>query len=239
MARGSGGPRGKVKLEQIADPCNRKTSFKKRKKNLFKKVQELGSLCGVSACAIIYGPYDTKPDVWPSPQDACQVLSRFHTMPDMEKRRRMMNQEEFLRQSIHRLKRMLERKKKKNRVNEMTLLMNQSLAGKDLQSMSVEDLNDMARLVDEKMKLIDERIQQLRKTASQHIGVDERSVWRPEAKEKRGSEVSMVIEALQRKNWFMEDMKPSGQDHRGGDDQTVVPHVGTGSQFPVRELKFI
>ncbi|CAH8259504.1 unnamed protein product [Arabidopsis lyrata] len=58
--------RKKVKVAYISNNSSRKATFKKRKKGLMKKVNELSTLCGINACAIIYSPYDSNPEVWPS-----------------------------------------------------------------------------------------------------------------------------------------------------------------------------
>ena len=58
--------RRKTKLTFIANDTERKTSYKKRKKSLLKKTEELSTLCGIEACAIVYGPDDPQPETWPS-----------------------------------------------------------------------------------------------------------------------------------------------------------------------------
>ncbi|KAJ4823856.1 Agamous-like MADS-box protein agl80, partial [Turnera subulata] len=92
--------RKKVKLAFIANDAARKATFKKRRKGLIKKVSELSTLCGIEACAIIYSPYETQPEVWPSPVGVQRVLSQFRQMPEMEQSKKMVNQESFLRQRI-------------------------------------------------------------------------------------------------------------------------------------------
>ncbi|CAH8387939.1 unnamed protein product [Eruca vesicaria subsp. sativa] len=57
---------------------------KKRKKGLLKKVNELSTLCGINACAIIYSPYDTNPEVWPSNFGVQRVISDYRQLPEME-----------------------------------------------------------------------------------------------------------------------------------------------------------
>ncbi|XP_010246969.1 PREDICTED: agamous-like MADS-box protein AGL80 [Nelumbo nucifera] len=66
----------KVKFALISNESAR-TTFKKRKNGLMKNVSELSTLCGVSACAIIYSLYGKCLDVWPSISDAQRVLARF------------------------------------------------------------------------------------------------------------------------------------------------------------------
>ncbi|XP_021911437.1 agamous-like MADS-box protein AGL80 [Carica papaya] len=68
-----------------------------------KKVSELSTLCDVKACAIIYSPYDSKLEVWPSPLGAQHVLADFKRMPEMDQSKKMMNQESILRQRITKL----------------------------------------------------------------------------------------------------------------------------------------
>ncbi|KAF5764506.1 putative transcription factor MADS-type1 family [Helianthus annuus] len=50
--------RKKVKLAFIMNDSARKATYKKRKKGLMKKVNELSTLCGIDACVIIYSPYE-------------------------------------------------------------------------------------------------------------------------------------------------------------------------------------
>ena len=119
--------RKKVKLAWITNDSARRATFKKRKKGLMKKVSELSTLCGVNACAIIYSPYDSQPDVWPTPSDAHHVLTRFKSLPEMEQSKKMMNQEGFLRQRITKLKEQLRKQQKENRELEITQLMFQTL----------------------------------------------------------------------------------------------------------------
>ncbi|KAL6135268.1 hypothetical protein ACLB2K_067496 [Fragaria x ananassa] len=71
--------RKKVKLTYITNDSARKATFKKRKMGLMKKVRELTTLCDIDACAIIYSPYDSQPEVWPSHLGAQREL----TMSDL------------------------------------------------------------------------------------------------------------------------------------------------------------
>ncbi|KAI4346875.1 hypothetical protein L6164_007738 [Bauhinia variegata] len=68
-----------------------------RKKNLAKKVEELSALCGIDACAIKFSPYDSQPEVWPSPTGVQNVMmARLMEMPEMQQKKKMMSQEDFL-----------------------------------------------------------------------------------------------------------------------------------------------
>ncbi|XP_043725757.1 agamous-like MADS-box protein AGL80 [Telopea speciosissima] len=154
--------RRKVKLAFMQNDAARKATYKKRRSGIMKKVKELSTLCDVTACAIVYGPYEPKPEVWPSPPEAKHVLTRFLSLSGMDKYKKMMNQEEFLRESIAKLREKLKKLVMDNKEKENTKLMFECLAGqKDLNDLSLETLGDLAWLVDSKMEIIQDRIQLL------------------------------------------------------------------------------
>nr|GEW89041.1 agamous-like MADS-box protein AGL80 [Tanacetum cinerariifolium] len=157
--------RKKVKLAFITNDSARKASFKKRKKGLMKKVNELSTLCGIDACAIIYGPYEAQPEVWPSNIGVQRVLAQFKRMPEMEQCKKMVNQESFIRQRITKANEQLKKQIKENREKEMTEVMYQCLNGKcSITNLILPDLNDLGWLVDQTMKDINRRIESLKKT---------------------------------------------------------------------------
>ncbi|KAF5203091.1 agamous-like MADS-box protein AGL80 [Thalictrum thalictroides] len=226
--------RKKVKLAWIVNDSARRATFKKRKKGLMKKVSELSTLCGVEACAIIYGPEDPQPDVWPStPSEAHRVLTRFNSMPEMEQSKKMMNQEGLLRQGISKVKEQLKKQQKENRKFELTQLMYQTLEGKRLPDVETEVLHELKVVIEEKMKAIQERIDSLRGETS----VPSQLI--------NGTGAEMEIEAVQRQKWFMEAVlnnPPQEQHHQhqhqpivyygnGGDDQFAngIPYGDHGS----------
>ncbi|MFQ6667990.1 hypothetical protein Gotur_033827, partial [Gossypium turneri] len=68
--------RKKVKFAYITNDLARKATYKKRKKDLMKKMIELSILFGIDACANMNSPYASLPEVWPSSirvQHAIQV----------------------------------------------------------------------------------------------------------------------------------------------------------------------
>ncbi|MBA0699456.1 hypothetical protein Goari_001090 [Gossypium aridum] len=78
--------RKKVKLAYITNDSTRKATYKKRIKGLKNKMRELSTLYGIDTCAIMYNPYKSQPEVWPSPVVVQQILSKLETIPEMEKR---------------------------------------------------------------------------------------------------------------------------------------------------------
>lgn len=199
--------RKKVKLTYISNDSARKATFKKRKKGLMKKVSELSTLCDVEACAIIYSPYDTQPEIWPSPLGVQRVLAKFKTMPEMEQSKKMVNQESFLRQRIEKAKEQLKKQRKDNREKEMTRVMFQSLTGKPLQGLSMIDLNDLGWLIDQNLKEIHNKIKSLNEEA--------------EKKQVQLEPTGLPVHAtaadqgiMERQPWFTDMMNPQEQ-HMG------------------------
>ncbi|XWS42274.1 hypothetical protein CRYUN_Cryun16bG0001000 [Craigia yunnanensis] len=122
--------RKKVKLAYITNDSSRKATYRKRKKGLRKKVSELSTLCGIKACVVIYHPYESQSEVWPSPIGVQRVLSEFKKLPEMKQSKKMVNQESFLRRRIAKGNEQLKKQCKDNREKEMTQVMFQNLAGK-------------------------------------------------------------------------------------------------------------
>ncbi|KAK1571650.1 hypothetical protein Q3G72_020733 [Acer saccharum] len=144
--------RRKVKLCYIANDSKRKVTFKKRKKNLLKKVSELNTLCGIDACAIVYSPYENQPDVWPSHHGVQRIVSQLKRMPEMEQSKRMVDQDSFLRQRITKSNDQLIKQMKDNREQEMTALMFETLVGRSLCPLGMMDLNDLGWTIEQYLK---------------------------------------------------------------------------------------
>ncbi|XP_013659196.2 agamous-like MADS-box protein AGL80 [Brassica napus] len=152
--------RKKVKLAFIANDSSRKATFKKRKKGLIKKVNELSTLCGINACAIIYSPYDTNPEVWPSNSGVQRIISDFRKLPEMDQNKKMVDQEAFLRQRIAKASENLKKQRKDNREMEMTEVMFQCLVGNmGMFNLNIMDLNDLGYMIDQYLKDVNRRIE--------------------------------------------------------------------------------
>ncbi|KAL1192032.1 Agamous-like MADS-box protein AGL80 [Cardamine amara subsp. amara] len=179
--------RKKVKLAFIANDSSRKATFKKRKKGLMKKVNELSTLCGVTACAIIYSPYDTNPEVWPSNSGVERVVSEFRTLPEMDQHKKMVDQETFLRQRIAKATEQLRKQRKENREMEMTEVMFQGLAGNmERFNLNILDLNDLGYVTDQYLKDVKHRTEFLRNSGME-IGESSNAVAVEAASEGIGS----------------------------------------------------
>ncbi|KAK2407211.1 agamous MADS-box protein AGL80 [Trifolium repens] len=152
--------RKKVKLAFISNDATRKITYKKRQKSLLKKVDELSTLCGIDACAIIYSSFDPQPEIWPSPLGVQRVLSKFRTIPEFDKNKKMLNQETFMKQRILKAEDQVKKQLKDNKEKEMTLLMFQCLNLGEIvhNNMSMTDLNHLDWLIDQNLKDIDKRL---------------------------------------------------------------------------------
>ncbi|KAK4275004.1 hypothetical protein QN277_018150 [Acacia crassicarpa] len=217
--------RKKVKLAFIANDSARKATYKKRKKGLIKKIDELTTLCGIEACAIVYSPYDSQPEVWPSPFGAQRVLSKFRRMPELEQSKKMVNQEGFLKQRILKAKEQLKKQRKDNREKEMTQVMYQYLsAGKVLHNMTMIDLNDLAWLVEQNLKDVNRRIEALDKRAQSQRAADvaamaaadvvARGRDKAKAEQADGMEATAGGDGMPKQQWYTEMMN-------GGADETI------------------
>ena len=155
--------RSKVKLAFIVNDAARKASYKKRKKGLLKKVVELTTLCATDACAIVYGPYEPQPEIWPSSGGVRSVLSKFMAMHEVQKCKKMMNQETFLTQRVLKAEEKLKKQRKDNREQEMTILMTQCLnEGKVVHdNMSTIDMSSLTWLIDHNLNDIGRRLESL------------------------------------------------------------------------------
>ncbi|XP_042472466.1 agamous-like MADS-box protein AGL80 [Zingiber officinale] len=114
--------RKKVMLGWIAHDATRRATFKKWKRSLLKKVSELATLCSIDACAVVYGPEEEAPEVWPSPAETTRVAARFRAMPESDQSRKKTDQEGFLRQRAAKLREQLSRQDRGNRELEASLL---------------------------------------------------------------------------------------------------------------------
>ncbi|CAH8387941.1 unnamed protein product [Eruca vesicaria subsp. sativa] len=163
--------RKKVKLAFIANDSSRKATFKKRKKGLLKKVNELSTLCGINACAIIYSPYDTNPEVWPSNSGVQRIISDFRQLPEMDQNKKMVDQETFLRQRIAKASENLKKQRKDNREMEMTEVMFQCLVGNmGMFHLNIMDLNDLGYMIDQYLKDVNRRIEILGSSGGMELG---------------------------------------------------------------------
>ncbi|XP_059651011.1 agamous-like MADS-box protein AGL80 [Cornus florida] len=223
--------RNKMKLQYIGKDTKRKASFKKRKKGFMKKVNELSTLCGVDACAIIFSEYDAEPEVWPSPLGVQRVLARFGRMTEIEQNQMMMSQESYVRHRIAKAEEQLRKIQKENRHKEMTYVMYRFLAGDVPQNLGMMDLNDVGWLLDQNIKDIQKKIEAAKRqqNVSQGTMAVVNEVPRTSGDDQNGVAEGMKMGAaadwsmmspVQDHEWYMDLLRP---DVHSGVDETLLP----------------
>ncbi|XP_054812658.1 agamous-like MADS-box protein AGL80 [Prosopis cineraria] len=138
--------RNRVTLAYLSNDAARKTTYKKRKKGLAKKVSELTTLCGIEACAVVFSSYEPKPQVWPDSKGAQQVIARFQDTLALDERKNL-NQESFTRQTIAKVSVQLKKQCKENREKVMELALFQCVEGESLDDKTIVDLDDIDCLI--------------------------------------------------------------------------------------------
>ncbi|CAJ2673814.1 unnamed protein product [Trifolium pratense] len=152
--------RKKLKLAYITCNSKRRETFRKRKSGLMKKVNELSTLCGIEACAIIYDQNNPQAEVWPSDSGVKSVLSRFGSLSELERNKKKVDQEVFLRESIEKACDQLNKKKEENKKKEMANIIDPYIHNGEFNSnlMSKYDFNDWSSFIDENLKEIDRKM---------------------------------------------------------------------------------
>ncbi|MED6106185.1 hypothetical protein PIB30_002637 [Stylosanthes scabra] len=143
----------RVKLQLIIDPSSRKATYKKRRAGLLKKIEQLRILCGIKACIVIFGPGDTKPTVWPSVEEASQIVQKFEEIPELERYNRSISHQQYRQQRLVGMEKQLEKLKKLNDQKEMTIFVHQICKeGKLLSDFNEDELKRLLTYVDDKLK---------------------------------------------------------------------------------------
>ncbi|CAL9219772.1 unnamed protein product [Arabidopsis halleri] len=145
--------RKKLNLSYIANDSMRKATFNKRKKGLVKKIHELSVLCGIEACAVIYSPFNSNPEVWPSNPEVKNVVAKFEMLTKLEQEKKMVSHESFIRQNISKTIENNKKKMKDNAERTMKEAMFQLLSGKG-EKLKLTDINreDLCKYIDQYLK---------------------------------------------------------------------------------------
>ncbi|CAI0406411.1 unnamed protein product [Linum tenue] len=152
-------PRDKVKLEWIEDEAERRAALRKRCAGLVKKVTELTTMCGVSGMCLIYGLGEEQPTVWPSHDEAKQMLMRSSSLSSKTSRsKNMTDQKGYLRNAVLKAQENQRKQLQKLRNMELTWLMNVVDGENGLDKLETSQVNSLAGLIHEKIQEIRKRI---------------------------------------------------------------------------------
>ncbi|KAM7497281.1 hypothetical protein LguiA_021697 [Lonicera macranthoides] len=156
--------RNKVILARIANDSKRKSTLKKRRDSLFKKIEELSTLCEVEPAVVVYarGEEEEELGVWPSKEVTEERFRRYEFIPDVEKTLKMTTQETYLHERVAKETEKIEREEKKNNENEISLIMNQLADGMMLTMLDTRQLNAMYAFAEESLKKLKNRSKKLK-----------------------------------------------------------------------------
>ncbi|CAJ1960582.1 unnamed protein product [Sphenostylis stenocarpa] len=211
--------RRKVELTFIANNSDRKASYTKRKKSLLKKTEEISTLCGVEACAIIYGPYGPEPDVWTSKSGVQNLVEEFRNT--CEHNRKMATQESFLSERIAKGREKIKKHVRSNKEKEITMLMFQCLKNGRVEpenNMSSDDLNALSSAIENKLRDINKRMETLNVTEitpnQPQMEPPALPVAAPEeiTPPNHGDGTDMNADDPLQSQWFMELLNDNGDD---------------------------
>ncbi|XP_062114464.1 MADS-box transcription factor PHERES 2-like [Humulus lupulus] len=153
--------RRKIRLAWIENETARKASFKKRRAGLLKKMKELTTLCGVSAFIIINGPGESGPPaIWPSVEEARELYQRFRSVPDVERCKKMVNQESYLRERSGKMAEQIRRQHRQNIENMTSYIIAQIFGhGRAVTEFEPNEVNIVVWVMNDKLKELKTKIQ--------------------------------------------------------------------------------
>ncbi|BAT85946.1 hypothetical protein VIGAN_04355000 [Vigna angularis var. angularis] len=144
--------RKKVTLKLIENFVARKARYRKIRENLLKKVEDLTTLCDVNACAIIYGPGDDVPTVWPSHDIAKELLDKFENAPLPERLKKNVTPQLYIDQMNRKIEKQVMKLKKKNDEKDMSNFLHNIHDGKSLSDLDASDICRLLCYVEGKLK---------------------------------------------------------------------------------------
>ncbi|KAI3417770.1 uncharacterized protein J3R85_014224 [Psidium guajava] len=126
-----------------------------------KKVSELSILCGVEACAVVLSPDENEPAFWPeSRADVERILTRYLSIPEIERSRKMVTQEIYIGERISKFAEQHKRLTRKNNALENHHLMQQLyLYNKTMSELASTEMQGLHSYLEEKVAEIQRRIE--------------------------------------------------------------------------------
>ncbi|XP_074292120.1 agamous-like MADS-box protein AGL80 isoform X1 [Silene latifolia] len=163
--------RKKVKLQFIENDTARKVTCKKRVKGLMKKTNELGILCDVDLCSIVYTPYSATPFTCPEDQaEVRRILLEYRSRPQTENEQRTLNHEGFLGQSAKRSEEKLQRLQMRNVELRMENLMTDLVFGKPIVQVPYVDIKELVWVIEDRQRTVDRLVQAMEQSEALNQG---------------------------------------------------------------------
>ncbi|KAL1548688.1 agamous-like MADS-box protein AGL80 [Salvia divinorum] len=165
-------PRQKTKHTQILSERVRKSTFKRRLDSLIKKAHELSVLCGVEIVIIVHDPKESHSTLWPSHDQVMNGVMKFMARSKEPGPKKMVLHEKFLSDKLKSMTDRLLKLQKKNDETEMGFLMTQLLEGAIFNELDVRQLNGLDQFVEEKLKKLESRHNELAGAQGQLLGTN-------------------------------------------------------------------
>uniref|UniRef100_A0A7N1A777 MADS-box domain-containing protein n=1 Tax=Kalanchoe fedtschenkoi TaxID=63787 RepID=A0A7N1A777_KALFE len=158
--------RKKVQLAWITNPTARRATFRKRRENLIRKLNEISVLAGTDACGIILSPFEGDPPVfWPPSIN--DILGRFFSLPELEQYKRMVSIESYMRDEISKLKETIQKERREVKEAEVSYIMNSIHShGMPIETLGGDETSELFWYFEELKKKCDLRLNQLDPNAS-------------------------------------------------------------------------
>ncbi|KAL4323996.1 hypothetical protein GQ457_11G031800 [Hibiscus cannabinus] len=168
--------RRKVELDWITNQSARRASLRKRRVGLLKKVEELTTLCGIKACLVMYSPGEQEPMAWPSPDEAKELIRKFHFIPELERSKKTMTMEMYMAEQLSKVHSDLEKLNNKNMEVEAHQFMLQMHHGKMLDDFNVHQLEELIWFGEIRRKTIRKRVEFYKQVPYSSVGPSEGDV---------------------------------------------------------------
>ncbi|XP_021844147.1 agamous-like MADS-box protein AGL80 [Spinacia oleracea] len=152
--------RKKVNLTYIENYFDRRATCARRAQGLIKKTREINVLCGIDACAVVYGQDGQKPIVWPSSKaEVTRIFSNYERKSKVNQSERFLNQKTFSDQSVkkeeEKLKKIQKSKREIQTENLATDIMN---CRSRLEQVAPNDLKYLISVIENRSRCIHNRI---------------------------------------------------------------------------------
>ncbi|CAN7045581.1 unnamed protein product [Brassica rapa subsp. trilocularis] len=155
-------PRGRIKIEPMTNSTARNQTFRKRKKGLLKKANELSTLYGVKVCVVINSCDNTETEFWPSREGAEAVHSAFMGVLPEERCKKMYDQERHLEERIQKGQAKAMRLQAENREIELREVMFDLFKGETLKPHHYDDpcfIGELNHFIGDYVKNLSHRIE--------------------------------------------------------------------------------
>ncbi|CAM8925432.1 unnamed protein product [Rhodiola kirilowii] len=160
--------KGKVKMDPIEDVFERRTTYKKRRNTLMRKMNEITTLCGVEAGMIVFSEFEEGEggvQTWPENREAVQVMverCKAESEANVGKgRENDMNG--FVKGRIEKERMRLGKLQMGNEEKEVRMRLSECFDGKSvIRGLGERELRGLDCVIDEKLRLLGRRMRDLR-----------------------------------------------------------------------------